>query len=123
MLDASDAYTRALATSLRRDLVQCGVGVTVASRDKPLPLPWKSRHQSSLQSPGDRLVDAILRGDANVALHHNYRQFSASGATRFGMVDGPSKPRFQPFSAPKTRMLCFASGLSVLRPWPNSDMR
>lgn len=84
-LIASDAYTRTLALTLRRDLARSGVGVTVATRDTGIPLPWRTPNLKA-PSPGDRLVKALLRGEAHVALNKNYHLGAAVGAPRFAMV-------------------------------------
>ena len=65
---ASDAYSKALAKSLRRDLARFGVGVTLATKDAPFTLPFLRPHTEELTSPGDLLVDALLRGDKAVTL-------------------------------------------------------
>lgn len=67
---ASDAYSRALAKSLRSDLARFGVGVTLANKDPPisLRLPFNSRAPGQPTSPGDLLVNALLRGDKEVVL-------------------------------------------------------
>ena len=71
---ASDAFTESLAKDLRRSLAKFGVGVTLARRrERPPPLAWlrakRKQEPDDVAADGDRLVAAILRGDAHVSLH------------------------------------------------------
>ncbi|KAJ8609123.1 hypothetical protein CTAYLR_006068 [Chrysophaeum taylorii] len=72
-LEAADAYTRTLASSLRVDLARYGVGITVATRDVTnflTPLrSWRPARRADRLSPGDRLVDAVLRGEDKITLY------------------------------------------------------
>ena len=76
-IKASDAFTERLATDLRRSLATFGVGVTLArKRPSPPPLAWLRTKRPGVApdvddaaNDGERLVSAVLRGDAHVSLH------------------------------------------------------
>ena len=79
VLAAADAFTETFAARLRRRLAPDGVGVTVARR-APAPSPLVrgrlgrrvvANRAAAEQADAERLVAAVLRGDAHVSLPPN----------------------------------------------------
>uniref|UniRef100_A0A7S3K3M0 Uncharacterized protein n=1 Tax=Aureoumbra lagunensis TaxID=44058 RepID=A0A7S3K3M0_9STRA len=98
-LEASDAYTKALSKAMRRDLSRFGVGVTLASRDASFHigsrfLPGGAATEATGNSPGDILVDALLRGESQIALNLDNAagfapRFAAAAAGPIYSLGGP----------------------------------
>jgi NAD(P)-dependent dehydrogenase (short-subunit alcohol dehydrogenase family) len=76
VISSADAFTETFAARLRRRLAPDGVGVTVVRRAPPPSLLVRGRFGRRVvdnrvapeQADGERLVAAVLRGDAHVSL-------------------------------------------------------